>query len=64
MQAVIRCLYAYFFDLPPEEIPYLSVPLHSLIRLDPRAYGCKEKRMRIVVQDDDVNGAGPAVRVI
>ena len=49
-QAVLRCLYAYFLDLPAEEIPYLSIPLHTLIRLDARAYGCKEKRMRIEVQ--------------
>ena len=32
-QAVIRCLYAYFLDLPAEEVPYLSIPLHTLIRL-------------------------------
>lgn len=40
-QAVIRCLYAYFLDLPAEEIPYLSIPLHTLIRLEAKAYGCK-----------------------
>lgn len=40
-QAVIRCLYAYFLDLPAEEIPYLSIPLHTMIRLQAKAYGCK-----------------------
>lgn len=54
-QAVLRCLYAYFFDLPAEEIPYLSIPLHTVIRLEPRAFGCKEKRMRILVKDDGLD---------
>jgi len=48
-QAVLRCLYAYFLDLPAEEIPFLSIPLHTLIRLETKAYGCKEKRVRIVI---------------
>lgn len=58
-QAVLRCLYAYFLDLPAEEIPYLSIPLHTLIRLESKAYGCKEKRMRIVVNDESGTSASP-----
>ncbi|CAM9491025.1 unnamed protein product, partial [Ectocarpus fasciculatus] len=46
-QAVLRCLYAYFLDIPMEELPYLSIPLHTLIKLEPMAYGCKEKRVKI-----------------
>lgn len=51
-QAVLRCLYAYFLDLPMEEIPYLSIPLHTLIKLETKAYGCKEKRMKIVMNNE------------
>ena len=51
-QAVLRCLYAYFLDLPVEEVPFLSIPLHTLVRLEAKAYGCKEKRMRILVEGD------------
>ena len=51
-QAVLRCLYAYVLDLPVEEIPFLSIPLHTLIRLEAKAFGVKEKRMRIVVDGD------------
>jgi broad specificity phosphatase PhoE/adenylate kinase family enzyme len=51
-QAVLRCLYAYMLDLPAEEIPFLSIPLHTLVRLEAKAYGVKEKRMRIVVDGD------------
>ena len=50
-QAVMRCLYAYFLDVSQHEIPYLSIPLHTIIRLDPKAYGCSESRSKIVLQD-------------
>jgi broad specificity phosphatase PhoE len=42
--AVIRALYAYFMDWPPEVCPHLDVPLHTLIELSPTAYGCEERR--------------------
>ena len=38
-------------DLPAEEIPYLSIPLHTIIRLDKKAYGCKEKRFRLAASN-------------
>lgn len=50
-QATIRCLYAYFMNHPAEEIPHLSVPLHTLMHLRPGAYGTVEKRYKLV---DDV----------
>ncbi|SCV03521.1 LANO_0G04632g1_1 [Lachancea nothofagi CBS 11611] len=37
-QAVLRCIYAYFMNVPQEESPWMSIPLHTLIRLEPRAY--------------------------
>lgn len=37
-QAVLRCLYAYFMNVPQEESPWMSIPLHTLIKLEPRAY--------------------------
>ncbi|KAL2192516.1 6-phosphofructo-2-kinase-domain-containing protein [Corynascus similis CBS 632.67] len=37
-QAVIRCIYAYFMQKPQEESPWVPVPLHTLIKLTPRAY--------------------------
>ena len=62
-QAVLRCLYAYFLDLPAQEIPFLSIPLHTLIKLEMHAYGCKEKRIRIIptdgrTTDNNNNNAG------
>jgi broad specificity phosphatase PhoE len=46
-QAVLRCLYAYFFDLKAETIPYLSIPLHTVIKLEPKATGCIETRTEL-----------------
>eukprot|EP00124_Ichthyophonus_hoferi_P004483 Ihof_evm1s501 gene=Ihof_evmTU1s501 len=40
-QAVLRCLLAYFLDLPAEDLPYIKVPLHTVMKLGPIAYGCR-----------------------
>ncbi|KXS09375.1 fructose-2,6-bisphosphatase [Gonapodya prolifera JEL478] len=40
-QAVLRCVYAWFQGYGQEELPYLKVPLHCVIKLSPRAYGCQ-----------------------
>lgn len=44
-QAVLRCIYAYFMNVPQEKSPWMEVPLHTLICLEPRAYGTKETRI-------------------
>lgn len=43
-QAVLRALYAYFTDHEPEHCTTLPIPLHTVIRLEPNAYGCAEVR--------------------
>ncbi|KAF8626416.1 hypothetical protein AX17_006582 [Amanita inopinata Kibby_2008] len=43
-QAILRCLYAYFHDLLQADLPYIKVPLHTVIKLTPKAYGCDEER--------------------
>ncbi|KAI8781619.1 6-phosphofructo-2-kinase/fructose-2,6-bisphosphatase isoform X1 [Biomphalaria glabrata] len=40
-QAVLRCLLAYFQDKSADNLPYLKVPLHTVIKLTPVAYGCR-----------------------
>jgi len=47
-QAVLRCLYSYFLDLPMETTPYLEIPLHTLIKLTPSPYGCFEERFHLM----------------
>ncbi|KAG7825720.1 hypothetical protein KL909_000952 [Ogataea angusta] len=45
-QAVLRCIYAYFMNSPQEKSPWMSIPLHTLIRLEPRAYGTNVTRIK------------------
>jgi broad specificity phosphatase PhoE len=47
-QAILRAIYAYFMDKPPQEIPHIEVPLHTVIQLTPTAYGCEEKRFPLL----------------
>lgn len=39
-QAVIRCLYSYFMNYDHDELPYVKIPLHTLIKVTPKAYKC------------------------
>jgi len=36
--------YGYFHDLPQVDLPYINFPLHTVIKLTPKAYGCDEER--------------------
>lgn len=45
-QAVVRCIYAYFMNLPQSESPWMEVPLHTLMKLTPKAYGTEETRFK------------------
>lgn len=45
-QAVLRCIYAYFLNMSQEQSPWMEVPLHTLIKLTPRAYGTEEHRIK------------------
>jgi hypothetical protein len=40
-QAILRCLLGYFLNKPPEELPYQNIPLHTVVKLTPKAYGCE-----------------------
>jgi broad specificity phosphatase PhoE/predicted kinase len=46
-QAVLRALYAYMMDRPPSECPFVSIPLHTVLELEPTAYGCDERRIEL-----------------
>ena len=40
----MRCILGYFLDKLPEDIPYLQVPLHTIFKLTPVAYGTLKLR--------------------
>lgn len=44
-QAVLRCIYAYFMGSAQDRSPWMEVPLHTLIKLTPRAYKTEEERI-------------------
>ncbi|XP_014258667.1 6-phosphofructo-2-kinase/fructose-2,6-bisphosphatase-like isoform X2 [Cimex lectularius] len=58
-QAVIRCLLAYLLDKNSEELPYLHVPLHTLIKLTPVAYGCKVEHIPFDIEAVDTHRPKP-----
>ena len=58
-QAVIRALYAYFLGYPLDELPYVRVPLHSVICITPKAYGCEEQRVRLDIDAVDTHRPKP-----
>ena len=36
-QAILRCVLGYFMSLPQEELPYVDIPLHTV--LPPLTFG-------------------------
>ena len=44
-QAILRCIYAYFMNVPQDQSPWMEIPLHTVIKLTPRAYGTQEERL-------------------
>jgi broad specificity phosphatase PhoE/predicted kinase len=55
-QAVLRTLYAYVMDQPPEACPRIPIPLHTVIELTPTAYGCDERRIELPPPPVDPEG--------
>ena len=47
-QAILRAIYSYFMDRPQEDMPFIEIPLHTVIKLTPTAYGCEEKRFPLL----------------
>jgi broad specificity phosphatase PhoE/predicted kinase len=46
-QAVLRALYSYVMNLPPSQCPFVSIPLHTILELEPTPYGCNERRIEL-----------------
>lgn len=60
-QAIARCLLAYFLDNSLDELPYIRVPLHTLIKLTPVAYGCQVEYMSFDIDAVDTHRPCPLI---
>jgi len=58
-QAVARCILAYFQEEPYQNLPYLKVPLHTLIKLEPKPYGCDIDKIPFDITSVDTHRAMP-----
>ena len=45
----------------PDELPYLSVPLHTVMKLTPVAYGCRVEHIKLNVDAVDTHRPRPPV---
>jgi 6-phosphofructo-2-kinase / fructose-2,6-biphosphatase 2 len=59
-QAILRCIYAYFMNYSHEDLPYIKIPLHTVIELTPKAYGCDEKRFKVDIEAVDTHRPKPS----
>ncbi len=46
-QAVLRALFGYFTGAERDAVPHLRVPLHTVLELIQRAYGCEVRKHRL-----------------
>ena len=53
-QAIIRCISAYFFNIGLEDLPFIPVPLHKLIRLIPETYTFQEEYVNIDIEEGKI----------
>ncbi|KAF9116501.1 Fructose-2,6-bisphosphatase [Mortierella sp. AM989] len=58
-QAILRCLYAYFMNYSTERLPYIKIPLHTLIQITPGAYSCEERRFKVDIGAVDTHRPKP-----
>nr|CAG8619778.1 9611_t:CDS:2 [Entrophospora candida] len=61
-QAILRCIYAYFHNLPQKDLPYVRIPLHSVIKLTPKAYECSEDRYKVDIDAVDTHRPQPTLK--
>lgn len=52
-QAVLRAILAYFLNKSHDELPYLKIPLHMVIKLTPKAYGCQVSYYQVAIDAVD-----------
>ena len=57
-QAVVRAIYSYFMSLPLSDLPYVHIPLHCVMAISLRAYGCDVKIIKADIEAVDTHRDG------
>ena len=60
-QAVLRAILAYFLNKTHEELPYIKIPLHMMVKLTPQAYSCQVECFQLEIEAVDTHRAKPAI---
>ncbi|CAG8481251.1 19179_t:CDS:2 [Dentiscutata erythropus] len=63
-QAILRCIYAYFQKLSQDDLPYIKIPLHTVIKLTPKAYTCHEDRYKIDIDAAEAGRKGNSFELL
>ncbi|XP_066140218.1 6-phosphofructo-2-kinase/fructose-2,6-bisphosphatase-like isoform X1 [Euwallacea fornicatus] len=58
-QAVLRCVLSYFLETPPEEIPYVHVPLHTIIKITLQGFNYNMETIKMPIECVDTTRAKP-----
>lgn len=48
----------------PEELPYLKVPLHTIMKLTPVAYGCELEEIKVPIPAVNTHREKPMVSLL
>mgnify|MGYP003577539827 CR=1 FL=1 len=49
--AVLRCIYGYFMKRPLKDVPFIEIPLGTVIKLNPDAYYNNEERFNVEINE-------------
>ena len=58
-QAVLRVILGYLMGIKVEDIPYLKIPLHVMVRVTPTPYGCEIKEFASQIRAVDTHRPKP-----
>lgn len=58
-QAVLRCVLGYFLDVPHEKIPYVKVPLHTIIKLTLEGHSYRMETIKMPIDCVDTTREKP-----
>ncbi|CAB3253164.1 unnamed protein product [Arctia plantaginis] len=58
-QAVLRCMLGYFLDTKLDELPYMTVPLHTIVKLTSYGYKYRVEMIKLPVDCVDTHRVQP-----